>query len=234
MASRRSKRRRGRGAWWPQFDLPKLEQRHWDLLGLGMVAFAAFFSCIFYLGWAGGEVGEVLADGLRFVFGAVAYTIPVALLGAGALLIMRPDAAGDAPLQDRGALPGGRPHARLRRGLARPRPRRHAARRLPRRHLPGAPRRAVWRVAVLGLEQAVLGSRLAHPVRLPAGRGRAAADRRLDRGAPEPHTRGRRGYEQSRSPHRQHPEPSDRPAAVARGQADPRAGAARAARARGS
>ena len=90
MASRRSKRRRGRGAWWPQFDLPKLEQRHWDLLGLGMVAFAAFFSCIFYLGWAGGEVGEVLADGLRFVFGAVASTVPVALLGAGALLIMRP------------------------------------------------------------------------------------------------------------------------------------------------
>ena len=55
MASRRSKRRRARRAWWPQLNLPHLEQRHWDLLGLGLVAFAAFFACIFYLDWAGGE-----------------------------------------------------------------------------------------------------------------------------------------------------------------------------------
>ena len=90
MASRRTKRRRARGASWPQFALPHLEQRHWDLLGLGLVAFAAFFTCIFYLDWAGGEVGEALADALRFLFGAVAYAAPVALLAAGAILIMRP------------------------------------------------------------------------------------------------------------------------------------------------
>jgi DNA segregation ATPase FtsK/SpoIIIE, S-DNA-T family len=90
MASRRSKRRRARGAWWPPFALPQLEQRHWDLLGLGLVAFAAFFACIFYLDWAGGQVGEALADALRFVFGAVAYAAPIALLAAGILLIMRP------------------------------------------------------------------------------------------------------------------------------------------------
>jgi len=90
MASRRSKRRRAHKAWWPQLDLPHLEQRHWDLLGLAMVAFAAFFACIFYLDWAGGEVGEALADALRFLFGAVAYAAPVALLAAGAVLIMRP------------------------------------------------------------------------------------------------------------------------------------------------
>ena len=90
MASRRSKPRRAHKAWWPQLDLPHLEQRHWDLLGLAMVAFAAFFACIFYLDWAGGEVGEALADALRFLFGAVAYAAPVALLAAGAVLIMRP------------------------------------------------------------------------------------------------------------------------------------------------
>jgi S-DNA-T family DNA segregation ATPase FtsK/SpoIIIE len=90
MASRRSKRRRGRGGWWPQLGLPRLEQRHWDLLGLALVAFAAFFACIFWLDWAGGEVGEALADALRFLFGAVAYAAPVALLAAGAVLIMRP------------------------------------------------------------------------------------------------------------------------------------------------
>jgi S-DNA-T family DNA segregation ATPase FtsK/SpoIIIE len=90
MASRRSKRRRARGAWWPQFAMPQLEQRHWDLLGLGLIAFAAFFACIFYLDWAGGQVGEALADALRFIFGAVAYAVPIALLAAGIVLIMRP------------------------------------------------------------------------------------------------------------------------------------------------
>ncbi len=54
-----------------------------------MVAFAAFFACIFYLDWAGGQVGEALADALRFLFGAVAYAAPVALLATGILLIMR-------------------------------------------------------------------------------------------------------------------------------------------------
>jgi DNA segregation ATPase FtsK/SpoIIIE, S-DNA-T family len=88
-APRRRKRRRLRG-FLPSIDLPRFEQRHWDLLGLGLVAFAAFFACIFYLGWAGGELGEALADGLLFLFGAVAYTVPVALLAAGGLLIMRP------------------------------------------------------------------------------------------------------------------------------------------------
>jgi DNA segregation ATPase FtsK/SpoIIIE, S-DNA-T family len=90
MASRRSKRRRARKAWWPRLGLPQLEQRHLDLIGLGLVAFAAFFACVFYLGWAGGEVGEALAGALRFLFGAVAYGVPVALLAAGVLLIMRP------------------------------------------------------------------------------------------------------------------------------------------------
>ena len=54
-----------------------------------MVAFAAFFACIFYLDWAGGQVGEALGDALRFLFGAVAYAAPVALLATGILLIMR-------------------------------------------------------------------------------------------------------------------------------------------------
>ena len=88
-ASRRRKRRRTRG-FLPSFELLRLEQRHYDLIGLGLVAFAAFFGCIFYLGWAGGEVGEALTDALLFLFGVVAYAAPVALLAAGGLLIMRP------------------------------------------------------------------------------------------------------------------------------------------------
>jgi DNA segregation ATPase FtsK/SpoIIIE, S-DNA-T family len=87
---RRSKRRRASTAWLPHFDLPTLEQRHWDLIGLALVAFAAFFACVFYLGWAGGEVGEALADAVLFMFGGVGYGVPVVLFAAGALIVIRP------------------------------------------------------------------------------------------------------------------------------------------------
>src|SRR5215207_1759101 len=91
MAShRRRKRRRTRTAWLPQLDLPALEQRHWDLIGLALVAVATFFACVFYLGWAGGEVGEALADAMLFTFGGVAYGAPVLLFAAGALIVIRP------------------------------------------------------------------------------------------------------------------------------------------------
>jgi DNA segregation ATPase FtsK/SpoIIIE, S-DNA-T family len=89
MATRRRKRRRSRGLW-PPLELPQLEQRHWDLIGLALVAFAAFFACVFYLGWAGGEVGEAMADGILFLFGGIGYLAPVAMFAAGALIVVRP------------------------------------------------------------------------------------------------------------------------------------------------
>ncbi len=45
---------------------------------------------VFYLGWDGGKVGEGLADGLVFLFGGVAYLLPVAIFGAGALMVLGP------------------------------------------------------------------------------------------------------------------------------------------------
>src|SRR5688500_2281571 len=98
MATRRRKRRRSRG-FWPSFELPVLEQRHWDLIGLGLVAFAAFFACVFYLGWAGGEVGAAMADGILFLFGGVGYLAPVALFAAGALIVVRPMLAAVHPFK---------------------------------------------------------------------------------------------------------------------------------------
>src|SRR5919202_2353279 len=91
MSSRtRRKRRPARRAWWPDLELPVLEQRHWDLIGLGLVASAAFFALVFYLGWAGGEVGEALAGAILFMFGGVGYAAPVLLFAAGALIVIRP------------------------------------------------------------------------------------------------------------------------------------------------
>jgi DNA segregation ATPase FtsK/SpoIIIE, S-DNA-T family len=89
MATRRRKRRRSRGLW-PPLELPQLEQRHWDVIGLALVACAAYFACVFYLGWTGGEVGQAMADGFLFLFGGLGYLTPVALFAAGALMVVRP------------------------------------------------------------------------------------------------------------------------------------------------
>jgi len=78
--------------------MPELEQRHWDLIGLALVAFAAFFACVFYLGWAGGRVGEAMADGLLFLFGGIGYTAPIVLFAIGALLVVRPVMPSTHPL----------------------------------------------------------------------------------------------------------------------------------------
>ena len=88
-SKRRARRRRGRRRQLlPQ--LPVLEQHHRDLIGLGLVALAAFFACVFYLGWAGGEVGEAVADGILFLFGGVGYLTPIVLFATGALLLLEP------------------------------------------------------------------------------------------------------------------------------------------------
>ena len=71
-------------------SLPKLEQRHLDLVGLGLVALAAFLAFVLYLGEAGGEVGDALEEGLRFALGGATYLVPVGLACAGVVLVMRP------------------------------------------------------------------------------------------------------------------------------------------------
>jgi len=70
--------------------VPELDQRQWDLVGLGLVSFAAFFACVFYLGWGGGEVGQQMADGILILFGGAGYAAPVAFFAAGAVVMLRP------------------------------------------------------------------------------------------------------------------------------------------------
>jgi DNA segregation ATPase FtsK/SpoIIIE, S-DNA-T family len=95
MARTRSRRRRRRGALvgslrLPRLKLSELEQSQLDAIGLGLVAAGAFFSLVFYFGWDGGQVGEALAEGFVYVFGAVAYLLPLALLVAGSAVIFHP------------------------------------------------------------------------------------------------------------------------------------------------
>ncbi|HEV2812071.1 MAG TPA: DNA translocase FtsK, partial [Solirubrobacteraceae bacterium] len=70
--------------------IPKLEQRHWDLMGLGCVAFSVFLGFVLYRGRDGGNLGENAVEGLTWVMGDIAYAVPVALAAIGAILVLRP------------------------------------------------------------------------------------------------------------------------------------------------
>ncbi len=73
---------------WPR--MPEFEQRQLDLIGLGLVALAVFFAFLVYFDMDGGQAGSWTVDSLRWLLGAMHYAVPVALLGAGAILVMRP------------------------------------------------------------------------------------------------------------------------------------------------
>jgi len=86
-----ARRHAARGSRGPaRARLPTLEQRHLDVIGLGLVALATFLAFVFYLEWAGGRLGEALADGLLWLVGGAAFVAPVALFGFGAVLVLRP------------------------------------------------------------------------------------------------------------------------------------------------
>jgi S-DNA-T family DNA segregation ATPase FtsK/SpoIIIE len=67
-----------------------IEQRHLDLIGLGLVAVATYLFCVLYLGWDGGRVGGGASEALAYVAGACAVLVPVAIAAAGVALVLRP------------------------------------------------------------------------------------------------------------------------------------------------
>ena len=79
--------RRSSATWRPR--LPPQDPHHVDLLGLGLVAAGVFLAFPLDLGWDGGAAGEGLVDALRLLAGEVAYAAPVALVAAGAILVLR-------------------------------------------------------------------------------------------------------------------------------------------------
>ena len=76
--SKKARARRSTLPWPPR--LPVLEQRHLDLLGLGLVAVGVFLAFPLYMGWEGGEAGQGIVDGLTWAVGRVAWATPVALV----------------------------------------------------------------------------------------------------------------------------------------------------------
>jgi S-DNA-T family DNA segregation ATPase FtsK/SpoIIIE len=93
----RARARRPAARWRPR--VPALDQRHVDLLGLGLVAAAIFLAFPLYLGWDGGAAGGAVVDALRLGFGAVAYAVPPAVAAIGAVLVLRPVLPAVGPLR---------------------------------------------------------------------------------------------------------------------------------------
>src|SRR5262245_41286507 len=85
---RKPRARRSTPVAWPR--LPVLEQRHFDLIGLALIAAGIFFAGLIYLDWDGGQGGSWAVDGLRQLIGAVHYVLPLGLIVSGALVILRP------------------------------------------------------------------------------------------------------------------------------------------------
>ena len=74
----------------PREIVAGLEQRHLDLIGLGLIAIAVYLGCVLYVGWDGGPVGDSLSSALADVTGRVAYLVPIALAAWGIALMLRP------------------------------------------------------------------------------------------------------------------------------------------------
>ena len=87
-APARARARRSSATWRPR--LPILDQHHLDLLGLALVACGVFLAFPLYLRWDGGAAGGAVVDGLALGVGALRYGAPVAVIAAGAILVMRP------------------------------------------------------------------------------------------------------------------------------------------------
>jgi len=68
----------------------ELEQRHLDLIGLGLLAAALYLGFVLYAGWDGGLGGAGLEVALTWTGGAVAYAVPMLLAGCGLALVVRP------------------------------------------------------------------------------------------------------------------------------------------------
>jgi S-DNA-T family DNA segregation ATPase FtsK/SpoIIIE len=68
---------------------PVLEPHHIDIIALALIAVGIFLGGVAYLHWSGGALGDGAVKGTRFVFGALGYAVPAALVAGGALILAR-------------------------------------------------------------------------------------------------------------------------------------------------
>src|ERR1700733_2737538 len=66
-----------------------LEAHHIDIVGLALIAIGVFLGGVAYAHWAGGAAGNGAVRATRYVFGALGYAVPAALIAGGALILLR-------------------------------------------------------------------------------------------------------------------------------------------------
>jgi S-DNA-T family DNA segregation ATPase FtsK/SpoIIIE len=98
-AAKAPPRRRARRSSSAALRLPVLDQRHLDVIGLGMVAVAVFLVFPLWLGWDAGAAGDAVTDALKLAVGEVAYAAPLVLAAIGALVVLRPVLPAIRPLR---------------------------------------------------------------------------------------------------------------------------------------
>jgi DNA segregation ATPase FtsK/SpoIIIE, S-DNA-T family len=99
--ARGRRRRRGSGwppPWWPP-RLPQLDERQRDVLALALIAVGIFMGVVLYGDGDGGRLGHALAVALGWSVGRAKVLAPLALLGAGAAMLMRPVLPAMRPLR---------------------------------------------------------------------------------------------------------------------------------------
>jgi S-DNA-T family DNA segregation ATPase FtsK/SpoIIIE len=68
----------------------ELDQRTRDFVGLALLAIGTYLALVLYGGLAGGGVAHALATAIGWVFGRARVLAPLAVLAAGAVLLLRP------------------------------------------------------------------------------------------------------------------------------------------------
>ena len=68
---------------------PALEPQHVDIIALALIAIGVFLGGVAYLHWSGGALGDGAVKATRFVFGALGYAVPAALVASGGLILAR-------------------------------------------------------------------------------------------------------------------------------------------------
>ncbi|MGA2162834.1 MAG: DNA translocase FtsK [Solirubrobacteraceae bacterium] len=90
--ARSRQRRRSSGwppPWWPP-RLPRLDERQRDVLALALIALGVFMGVVLYGSGDGGRLGHALVVALGWSVGRAKVLAPIALVGAGTAMLMRP------------------------------------------------------------------------------------------------------------------------------------------------
>jgi DNA segregation ATPase FtsK/SpoIIIE, S-DNA-T family len=84
-----SRARRSVLATRPKLPSLALEPHHVDIVALALIAVGIFLGGIAYVHWSGGALGDGSVRATRFLFGALGYAVPVVLVCAGGLILIR-------------------------------------------------------------------------------------------------------------------------------------------------